>query len=596
MKRPAASALLLALASLAARGAAQTATPAPRAVASPTLAPSALARPTPEQPPSLALPLPLPQPACSPPLTPAGAAPRPNIVLVLADDLDAAGYDTGGLNLVKTNVVNEGAWVPNFLLSQPLCCPSRSSILLGQYAHNHGVFGNKSRPEKPSMDGGYERFLALNLEMSTVATCLQSRGYRTGLFGKYLNRYPNGKAQTYIPPGWNKWFVDVAKIGADYPSFNYTANDNGTLRNFGRRDPATPNPAPNTSDYFTDQVRDRAVTFIDEALQSAQPFFLYLAPHAPHLPAVAPARHQGAFAALSVPRTPAFNEADVNDKPGFVRGLPDLRFDRNGNPTPSVIQELDADFRQRARSELAIGELVRDVVARLGSQRDNTYVFFVSDNGLHLGQHRLPPGKSTVYEEDIRVPMAVRGPGIARGSRVDDLVGNVDLAPTFIHIASGQPDDQPPPRLVGANGRPADGRSLLPLLHGRPVASRRQAYLIERFPDVVKVVTSEVTPEADGDDPVGAAFAELTIPAFVALRTPRYTFAQYQGQDPAKKREMYDLFSDPNQLCNLMRRETCSPQPPAPNPTLVNALVTRLNALKTCSGQTCTDLENQPLP
>jgi arylsulfatase A-like enzyme len=258
-------------------------------------------------------------------------------VLILADDLDAASFDTGGLALVKSMVAAEGALFPNFLLSQPLCCPSRASILLGQYPHNHRVFSNKRRPEMPLMDGGYERFSPTpipsppttgspDLELSTIATWLKASGYRTGLFGKYLNRFPAGKALTFIPPGWDSWFVDVAKFGTgvDFPSFNYTANDNtldGTpmLRDFRHRDLRTASDPSAHSDYHTDQVRDHALAFIDKALAASprQPFFLYLAPHAPHLPAVAPQRHQGGFTTLRVPRG-SFNEADVNDKPGFV--------------------------------------------------------------------------------------------------------------------------------------------------------------------------------------------------------------------------------------------------------------------------------------
>lgn len=599
MKRLTVAALLLAAALLASyRIAAQPTRPTPTAAATPRT--------------DLALPLP----------TATLPTPRANIVLILADDLDAASFDTGGLALVKSMVADEGMWFPNFLLSQPLCCPSRASILLGQYPHNHRVFSNKRRPETPLMDGGYERFSPVppsaaspDLELSTVATWLKASGYRTALFGKYLNRFPAGKALTFIPPGWDNWFVDVAKLGTgvDFPSFNYTANDNTlngapTPVDFRHRDLRTASDPSAISDYHTDQVRDHAVAFIDKALAAnpRQPFFLYLAPHAPHLPAVAPKRHQGGFTTLRVPRG-SFNEADVNDKPGFVRGLADLRFDANGNPNSALIQELDEDFRQRARAELAIGELVRDVINRLGSERDNTYIFFVSDNGLHLGQHRLPPGKSTIYEEDIRVPMAVRGPGIARNTMVQDLVGNIDLAPTFLHIASGLPDGQPPsPMSTKANNnRFADGRSLLPLLHGQPVANRRQAYLIERFPDVVKVQNVEITPEADGDDPTNAPFAAVTIPAFVGLRTQRYAFAQYQATDPTKKRELYDLQADPNELCNLMRRETCVTPPPAPDPNFINALVMRLDALKTCcegdgssgcgTGKRCADLENMPI-
>jgi len=552
-------------------------------------------RPTPTEPPDLlplplptSTPLPAPTPTPPPPIT---AATKPNILFILVDDLDRAVLESGALVNVHTLIGDKGAWLPNFFLDQSLCCPSRASILIGQYVHNHRVFSNKPVPEDPDRDGGFEKFNARGLESSTVATWLKAQGYRTGLFGKYLNGYPAALGETYIPPGWDHWFVNVgtANGGADFPYFNYRAtikDQTGTQTlNFGSA----------AADYNTDRIGDRFLVLADDAKAKNKPFFAYLAPHAPHAPAVAsPLDNPGDFACAGVPQGPAFDEREIDDKPTFLRNRSLL--------DSTLIGKLNNRYCMRVRSVLAVNRLIARLVDKLdrSGQLANTYIFFASDNGFHYAEHRLGPGKGTGYEEDIRVPLAVRGPGIAPGPPINDLVANIDLAPTFLHIASEPPGSppQPPPPPPQSGNRFADGRSLLPLLR-RGATAHRQAFLLEHFPRSVSTAT--IGP-LDDTDLFEVSFNRSGVPPFAGVRTPQYSYVLYSdGQE-----ELYDVTApaDPFQQCNRILQtplQACARNLPVPDPAPFRTRVGLLRnccqgpAGGNCTGQVCSTLENMPL-
>ena len=557
-------------------------------------------RPSPTQPGELplALPLPLPTATLLPVPTPTPAPPvpattKPNILFILVDDLDRAVLDSGALGNVRTLIADKGAWLPNFFLDQALCCPSRASILSGQYVHNHRVFSNKPVPDDPDRDGGFEKFNARGLENSTVATWLRAKGYRTGLFGKYLNDYPATLGETYIPPGWDHWFVNVGTAfgGAMFPYFNYRAtikDQTGTLpMDFGSTE----------ADYNTDRIGDRFLVLVDDAKAKNKPFFAYLAPHAPHAPAVAsPRDNPDSFACTGVPMgpavDPAFDELEIDDKPTFLR---------NRNLLDStLLGRLNNRYCLRVRSMLAVNRLIARLVDALDrrGQLANTYIFFASDNGFHYAEHRLGPGKGTGYEEDIRVPLAVRGPGITPGPPIEDLVANVDLPLTFLHIASEQPGGPPlpPPSPPQSGNRLADGRSLLPLLR-RTVTAHRQAFLLEHFPRSVSTAT--IGP-LDDDDLFEVSFNRSGVPPFAGVRTQQYAYVLYSdGQQ-----ELYDVHGDPFELCNRILQtppQACTRSLPALDPTPFRNRVSLLrNCCQgpvggNCTGQVCSTLENLPL-
>jgi arylsulfatase A-like enzyme len=281
----------------------------------------------------------------------------------------------------------------------------------------------------------------------------------------------------------------------------------------------------------------KAIQVIRSSAGAGQPFFLYVLPFNPHSPSVAAPRHDGMFADAELPRPPSFDEADVSDKPAFIRRLPPLNQEQ--------IAYLEYEYRKRIASLQAIDDMVESIVAALGEtgQLDNTYVIYTSDNGFHMGEHRLIAGKDTPYEEDIRVPMVMRGPGVPVGERLDALVGNIDLAPTFAEIAGIAA-----PEFV-------DGRSFLPLLQDRE-RPWRESFLIERRKLEEQLVRQSkyngLTPE------------ELDQAAvFNGLRMRDLVYVEYGTGE----QELYDLAQDPHQLANLAEDA---------DPVLVSALSARL--------------------
>jgi len=450
---------------------------------------------------------------------------QPNLILILTDDLDLGrvGYPhpIDYLPQIQSLLVSQGLTFSNAFVTRSLCCPSRATILRGQYPHNHTIQDNKPP------DGGEMTFRDLGLDTSTIATWLQAVGYQTVLIGKYLNSY--AWSPTYVPPGWNEWYAGVD--GRD-EYYNYEFNENGQIVLYGT-DP---------EDYLTDVETAKATDFIR---RTTAPFFIYLAPSAPHGDPPIPApRHIGLFADLMAPRTPSFNEADMSDKPTWLRSHPLLTDDK--------IDKIDVGYRARLESMLAVDDMVAAVVQALRDthQLNNTFIFFTSDNGYHQGEHRLSGGKDTTYEEDIRVPLIVRGPGVPAGRTVEHQTVNTDLAPTLAELAGASA-----PEFV-------DGRSLVRVLSDSPppLENWRQRVLVERWPP-----------------------SDLTNPRVNhTVRTLQYTYTEYMDDY-----ELYDLSSDPFQLENFYSTA---------DPDLIAQLVSQLDVLKACAGSGCRAAEDRATP
>ena len=364
------------------------------------------------------------------------ATPRPNIVVVMTDDQTAEEIRF----MPRTRALlgpAQGTTFSNSFVSFPLCCPSRATFLTGQYMHNHGVNGNGPPP-----NGGYASLDHTN----TLPVWLRSAGYATGHIGKYLNGY-GADDPNEVPPGWTEWYGLLD--GGTYRTYGYLMNRNGTVKRFGQE----------PSDYQTDVIADDAVDFIERRAPATAPFFLTVAPIAPHreftsgtttAPIEPAPRHQGRYASAVLPRPPSFNEADVGDKPGPIRNLAKL--------SAAQIDEITRAYRHEAASLLAVDEMVErihDAVQASGELR-NTVIVFTSDNGFFHGEHRIEKGKSKIYEEAVRVPLLVVGPGFPARTVTDPVI-NADLAPTFVELA-------------GATARRVmDGRSLLHRLAARPL-------------------------------------------------------------------------------------------------------------------------------
>src|ERR1043166_498782 len=238
-------------------------------------------------------------PAPAPPAgqTHPGGFEKPNFSIINTDDLDVKSVEL--LPKIRAAKTSATGSTENNFVTYSLCCPSRSSLLRGQYPHNHQVFSN-FYPE-----GGFQKFHEVGNEQSTVATWLKSAGYRTMLAGKYLNGYP-GKQLTpaYVPPGWDEWY---ALIGHHYAYYSYQLSENGRPVSYG----------DNPKDYESDVLAAKTIDFIARASQNRnQPFFIYLAPSAPHLPATPAPKYVGAFPNATAPRPESFN-ADVKGKPAW---------------------------------------------------------------------------------------------------------------------------------------------------------------------------------------------------------------------------------------------------------------------------------------
>ncbi|MBO2454346.1 sulfatase [Actinomadura barringtoniae] len=456
----------------------------------------------------------------------AAQAKKPNIVYVLTDDLD---WDLVKYMPNVKRLQQRGMTFSNYFVADTLCCPSRATILTGKYPHNTGVRSN----DPPT--GGFDVFNSNGNEQQTFSVALQKAGYNTALMGKYLNGYePNqrqGATRTYVPPGWTEWQV----TGLGYGMYNYDLNGNGTITHHGRK----------PGDYLNTVVSDKSVDFVNRSAAAGQPFMLEVSTFSPHSPAVAAPEDSHSFGNLKAPRTPGFNEPDISDKPGWLRKYPRLR--------PRQIKAIDEAYRQRVRAvqsvDRMIGRLQQTVDAKgLGN---DTYFVFNSDNGYHLGQHRLEEGKLTAYDTDIRVPLIVAGPGVKPGTTEARFAQNTDLCPTFEELAGLTPP---------AN---TDGRSLVPLLHGAQVPDWRISAFIEHLGPKFNKYDPDL-PKKYGGNP----------PTYSAVRTASELYVEYENGD----REYYDLSRDPYELGSLAAQ-----MPPARQTELQGVL----DGYRTCSGASC---------
>ncbi len=412
----------------------------------------------------------------------AGAVDPPNVVVIMTDDqwYDSMAY------MPKTNALlaANGVSFSNFHVSNPICCPSRSTFLKGQYSHTHGVEGNSA-----ASLGGFDFFD----DTSTLATWLDGAGYHTTMIGKYLNGYGGATTATYVPPGWDNW--KVGNNGSTQLLYDYTMNENGTTVAYGSA------PEDFKTDVFADMATDNIA-----AQAPGGPFFMTVTATAPHgeynedgQSVRAAPRHEGMFANEPFPVKPNFNEANVSDKPASIANLSLLDVDQQATYAQS--------WRDKLEGLQSVDDLVERVVNELDAQGEleNTVIFFTSDNGFFFGEHRLPSGKNKVYTEATRVPLIVSGGAFTGGITRSQIVSNIDLAPTIAAIAGVTP------------GLPADGISLVPYATNATYKANRAVLL-------------EISP-------ANAA-------TFNAIRTKRWTYSLLgTGEE-----EMYNNLTDPYQL------------------------------------------------
>jgi arylsulfatase A-like enzyme len=500
---------------------------------------------------------------------------RPNILVVMTDDQSVA--DLAKMPNVRRLLAAQGTSFANAVDSFPLCCPSRATFITGQYAHNHGVVGN-FYPY-----GWY----GMKNRANILPAWLQRAGYRTALVGKWLNGYGARDAHGEVPRGFDIWrgLLDVSA----YDYYNFVMNRDGKLKSWGdavfarklvqfAKIEVTPNPsgltglfalvrrlfgdAPykywgteNPKDYSPDVTGKIAEDLVGAERTSKKPFFIWWAPAAPHREDVAttimgrpgadprPApRYARKTSTLALPRPRNFNEADFTDKPSNMRRYA-------SELTAEQIKQLQLDYQGRIGSLLAVDDHVKRLMQILRStgQDKNTFVVFVSDNGWMQGEHRIPGDKFLPYEESLRVPFILRGPGVPAGRTVRGQVSNVDFAPTLLDVARARP------------GRTQDGVSLMPTVRN---PSRPPNRVVEL--EAPRPLFEQVVPINAWDRP------------YKGVRTDRYTYVVYTETGD---QELYDRLKDPFQ----MRSVHADPAYAA----IKRRLAADLRRLDRCRGASC---------
>lgn len=498
---------------------------------------------------------------------------RFNIVVIMVDDLETALAErllaNGYLPNLKKHIAGTGVTFRNSFVTTSLCCPSRATLLTGQYSHNHKVLSN----ELP------EGSVARLKDSNTLVTWLHDAGYWTSFVGKYLSKYgsfPDSPATNplnpkYIPPGWDDWnaLVKGKKM------YKYSINSNGIIRSY------TDEPAF----YQTDELARISAQAVEKAeANDLQPFFLWICTHAPHIESnyknqrfgceqtfwsasIPPApRHKGLLSSWKLPRPPSFNEEDISDKPPSVSSQPVM--------TEAEISCAEQQYIDRAESMLAIDDLIGTLINTLGSngELENTVLIFTSDNGYYNGEHRLF-GKVTHYEESIRVPLYMRIPGITGPQIIERLAINNDLAPTITELANATAH------------LAVDGRSLMSIVGNQKAARWRKRFLVE----------------FDGAVPAKYADMEFFTGTKNLLFGPKTTSISFHGvrtdsTDPVApnqfynmykdgSEEHYDLSSDPYQLENKLYNSSPEIQS--------NTLRQYLLKLKDCCCGNCQTFEDE---
>lgn len=480
---------------------------------------------------------------------------RPNIVVIQTDD--SIRGDLAHMPNLRRLIKHGGTNYSNYVAPYPLCGPARASFLTGQLSHNNEVLSNFR-----ANDGGH--YTLKNLpgklnQRNTLGPWLHRAGYRTAMIGKYLNEY-GALGRTEVPPGWNYWAGLLDNSTYDY--FNYAMNINGKLKYFGDRDyaeaqmdlatdlannPPTSFPGLLTSfcktfdpcDYFGTQNEkvytvdvggNYAARFVKRNAPRKRPFFLYYSTPGPHAEDTnhaqgfrkgapgpdprPPARYRHTFDKVPLPKPPSFNEADVSDKAANLKNLPLL--------TDQQVEEIGDNYRGRLGADRAVDDQIGKIVKQLKRAKEykKTYIVFDSDNGYLQGEHRLRSSKFLPYENSVRIPLLMRGPGIRAGKKLNGPAMDVDVTKTILDMANVKP------------GRVMDGISLLPSAKGKRRLPKRNIPL-----QAMRSLLKFYTPITAFDQP------------YYGVRTHRYKYIHWTFDAP--NIELYDLKKDPDELVNL---------------------------------------------
>ncbi|GES60151.1 arylsulfatase [Aspergillus terreus] len=477
---------------------------------------------------------------------------RPNFLFILTDDQDRQLGSPEYMPKTLSRIKDKGVEFTNHFVTTALCCPSRVSLWTGRQAHNTNV-----TDVNPPW-GGYPKFVAQGFNDDWFPIWMQNAGYNTYYTGKLMNSH---SFTTYNHPfvkGFN---------GSDFllDPHTYSYYNSSYQRN---HEP----PKSYAGQYTTDVITEKGLGFLNDALESDRPFFLTVAPIAPHSnidpsaagsgrmtePIPAP-RHRHLFKDVKVPRTANFNPLNRTG----VSSIRDLPLQNK-----TVVDYEDHFYRQRLRALQSVDEMVDKLIDRLEKSGaiDNTYVIFSADNGFHIGQHRLGPGKTTGYEEDIRVPFFIRGPGIPEGKTVDSVSTHIDLVPTFFDLA---------------------GIPLRKDFDGTPMAIASSSGMKHEHVAVEFWGTLITEGDFGGVGPNGST--RLPNNSYKSARVVSEDYNLYYAVWCTGEHELYDISTDPYQIANLYSstNTTNTHYLGRPLPAVQNRLDALVLVLQSCQGNTC---------
>jgi len=490
---------------------------------------------------------------------------------------------------------NKGTHFTNAFSTTSICCAARCQLLSGQYGHNVGVLTNNGpwggifayinpRDQQGNRMKESDGKCINNEDRSLPLILHNYAGYKTAIIGKYLNNIENDTTGTvtikHVPKGWTEF-----RVGANhrlYSGYNYVLTDWNEDEKLMRYDVYGSSPA----DYQTDVIRDKAIKFIDhhrqvtEAKDNQSPLFLYVATTAPHFPLMAAERHAdktahwaSKFETIVASRPNYYSMHSVLGKSSWLRESASRR---------EVLKYFgfnQVEFQKRMGSLYAVDEMIEAVVKKIEGlgELDNTIFVLTSDNGYNLGSHKLIH-KMAAYDESVRIPLWIAGPGFGKQEEVKDFVALIDLAPTFLDAAGLKVPDF------------MDGFSIRKISDedDRENFGERDALLLQYNMHTTDIedwqdngVGNEFVNSAEGQMPLG--FAE-DVPPYTAVRTNTHLYVDYQLIRAETKKieheyELYDCVQDPFQIKNIAGVEALKP--------VVETLKNRLEQLFQCKGKSC---------
>jgi N-acetylglucosamine-6-sulfatase len=478
-------------------------------------------------------------------------AQRPNIVYILTDDQDIKLDSLNYQKKLQKMMTNEGLFFDNAFVTTPICCPSRASILTGRYPHNTGTFENQA-PLGCSSQSWRDRN-----ENRTIGAVLSANGYKTGFFGKYLNQYGlkhSGVGPEHVPPGWDKWYALVGN--SKY--YNYDVSNDGKTEHHG---------SSYAEDYFTDRIKNESVDFIMSMKGKQSPFFMYISTPAPHGPTTPAPQYNHTYDGVKAPRTPSYGYPGTDKHWLISKGTPAM--------TDEIKLHVDGHYEDRIETLLSVEDLVEEVLQALDNigVMEDTYVFYNSDHGFHCGQFNQPGDKRQPYEENIRVPLIVRGPDVPANARTSSIALSIDLYPTFLDLAGVDVPEG------------VDGMSLKNLVTGQKEPNWREDFLVEYYGEGLPRVGCIVVDKHWGEQ----YHRDCHNNTFLVLRTlsssEDSSYSLYFENDafpcPIDNHnfeEYYDLKQDNWQLKNEYDKL---------DPSIKAKKVARIKELYNCSGKSC---------